>query len=97
MDWQRDYVNLHRQIERLTPLFARHASNRSQYTLDIEYKKVAPGQLIIKQIRELPQPVTLTQPTQILAGGQTQLRLFQGEARGSGGVFAYHRLKSQWA
>ena len=96
MNWQRDYVNLHRQIERLTPLFARHASNRSQYTLDIEYKKVAPGQLIIKQIRELPQPVTLTQPTPILAGGQTQLRLFQGEARGSGGVFAYHRLKSQW-
>ena len=42
MDWQRDYVNLHRQIERLTPLFARHASNRSQYTLDIEYKKVGP-------------------------------------------------------
>ena len=24
------------------------------------------------------------------------MRLFQGEARGSGGVFAYHRLKSTW-
>ena len=70
MDWQRDYVNLHRQIERLTPLFARHASDRSQYTLDIEYKKVAPGQLIIKQIRELPQPVTLTQPPRFLLGGK---------------------------
>jgi hypothetical protein len=96
MDWQRDYVNLHRQIEHLTPLFARHASTPSQYTLDIEFKKVAPGKLIIKQIRELPQPVTLTEPTPILAGGMTHLRLFQGEARGSGGVFAYHRLKSQW-
>ncbi|MBT4901917.1 MAG: hypothetical protein HON54_08425 [Verrucomicrobia bacterium] len=50
---------------------------------------------MVKQVRELPQPKALTDPTPILAGGRATLRLFQGET-GGGGVFAYHRLKSIW-
>ncbi|MDG1892800.1 MAG: PEP/pyruvate-binding domain-containing protein [Verrucomicrobiota bacterium] len=96
MDWQKDYENLHRLIERVAPRFARYATQQDRYTLDFEYKKVAPGELVIKQVRELPMPDALEEVTPILAGGHAMLRLLQGEARGNGGVFAYHRLKSIW-
>ena len=96
MKWKRDYESLHKLFEKIAPGYSRYAVNRKEYTLDFEYKKIAPNKLIVKQVREVPQPQELTNPTPILAGGRAALRLFQGEARGSGGVFAYHRLKSIW-
>jgi hypothetical protein len=96
MTWKRDYESLHKLLEKIAPGYSRYAVDRKVYTLDFEYKKIAPNKLIVKQVREVPQPQELTNPTPILAGGRAALRLFQGEVRGSGGVFAYHRLKSTW-
>ena len=96
MDWKVDYEMLHKLFEKIAPGFSRYAVDRMKYTLDFEYKKVDPDWIVVKQVREVPQPQELTNPTPILAGGRAALRLFQGEARGSGGVFAYHRLKSTW-
>ena len=96
MTWKRDYETLHKLFEKIAPSYSRYAADRKTYTLDFEYKKIAPNKLVVKQVREVPQPQELTNPTPILAGGRAALRLFQGEARGSGGVFAYHRLKSIW-
>ncbi len=95
MDWKGDYEMLHKLFEKIAPGFSRYAVDRMKYTLDFEYKKVDPDWIVVKQVRELPQPKELTDPTPILAGGQATLRLFQGET-GGGGVFAYHRLKSIW-
>jgi hypothetical protein len=95
MDWKSDYETLHKLLEKIAPGFSRYAIDRKKYTLDFEYKKVDPDWIMVKQVRELPQPKALTDPTPILAGGQATLRLFQGET-GGGGVFAYHRLKSIW-
>ena len=95
MDWKSDYETLHKLLEKIAPGFSRYAIDRKKYTLDFEYKKVDPDWIVVKQVRELPQPKELTDPTPILAGGQATLRLFQGET-GGGGVFAYHRLKSIW-
>ena len=96
MDWKVDYEMLHKLFEKIAPGFSRYAVDRMKYTLDFEYKKVDADRIVVKQVRELPQPQELTNPTPILAGGQATLRLFQGETGGSGGVFAYHRLKSIW-
>ena len=95
MDWKSDYETLHKLLEEIAPGFSRYAIDRKKYTLDFEYKKVDPDWIVVKQVRELPQPKELTDPTPILIGGQATLRLFQGET-GGGGVFAYHRLKSTW-
>ena len=96
MDWKVDYEMLHKLFEKIAPGFSRYAVDRMKYTLDFEYKKVDADRIVVKQVRELPQPQELTNPTPILAGGRATLRLFQGETGGSGGVFAYHRLKSIW-
>jgi hypothetical protein len=95
MDWKVDYEMLHKLCEKIAPGFSRYAVDRMKYTLDFEYKKVDADRIVVKQVRELPQPQELTDPTPILAGGRATLRLFQGET-GGGGVFAYHRLKSIW-
>ena len=95
MDWKSDYETLHKLLEKIAPGFSRYAIDRKKYTLDFEYKKVDPDWIVVKQVRELPQPKQLTDPTPILAGGRATLRLFQGET-GGGGVFAFHRLKSIW-
>jgi hypothetical protein len=62
--------------------------------LDLEYKKVAPdGKLVVKQIREIPQPETGKYDTPFLLGQPAQYCILQG--RGSD-VFTSHRLKSRW-
>ena len=94
MKWKGDYDSLHHLLEKVASGFSRYAVNREKYTLDFEYKKIEPGNLIVKQVRELPQPIELKNPIPVLAGGGAKLRLFQGEIGGS--VFARHRLKSVW-
>jgi len=62
--------------------------------LDLEYKKVAPeGKLVVKQIREIPQPGTGDYRTPFLLAQPTQYCILQG--RGTN-VFTSHRLKSRW-
>jgi len=94
MKWKSDYESLQQLLEKVASGFSRYAVDREKYTLDFEYKKIEPGKLIVKQVRELPQPPELKNPTPVLAGGRTMLRLFQGEHGGS--VFGRHRLKSLW-
>ena len=93
MKWKSDYESLHQLLEKVASGYSRYALDREKYTLDFEYKKIEPGKLIVKQVRELPQPVELKVTTPIMAG-RASLRLFQGEHGGS--VFARHRLKSVW-
>ena len=93
MKWKSDYDALHALLEKVASGYSRYAVDRENYTLDFEYKKNEPGKLIVKQVRELPQPVELKVTTPIMAG-RASLRLFQGEHGGS--VFARHRLKSVW-
>ena len=94
MNWKSDYESLHQLLEKVASGYSRYALDREKYTLDFEYKKIAPDKLIVKQVRELPQPSQLENPTPLLAGGRTMLRLFQGEHGGN--VFSRHRLKSVW-
>ena len=62
--------------------------------LDFEYKKVFPGKLEIKQVRQLPLPGAQPGVVPILINQPGRWVVHQG---GPGlSVFAVHRLKSQW-
>ncbi len=66
---------------------------KSEFTLDFEYKRIAPDWLVIKQIRELPQPAAIpTAPA--LVNEPVLLQVSQGPRASA---FAHHRLKSLWS
>jgi len=100
MDWQDDYTDLAQLLVAVADAFEQ-LSGKTEFILDFEYKKLAPGGsalsaggLVIKQVREIPQshdPQRIT--TAFLVGEPTEYCTFQGE---SGNVFANHRLKSRW-
>jgi len=93
MTWQDDYVALGRLLIQAAEQF-QEDTGREPHQLDFEYKKIAPhGQLVVKQIREVPQPATEDPESRFLLGGSIDLTVFQGERAD---VIDSHRLKSVW-
>jgi hypothetical protein len=93
LDWQDEYIELARLLAAAAQQFER-LTGKTKYTLDFEYKKVAPeGKLIVKQVREIPQPDNTRSITPFLINEPVEYCTFQGEY---GDVFANHRLKSCW-
>lgn len=69
-------------------------SGRTNFTLDLEYKKLRSGALVVKQVREVPHPGVDQRMLPAFLLGETATRCTaQAE---SGDVFANHRLKSRW-
>jgi hypothetical protein len=64
--------------------------NKSNFTLDFEYKKIRPGDLVVKQVREVPPPPATPPVAPFLLNEPTVFGVFQGER---GDVFTLHRLK----
>lgn len=99
MDWQDDYIELSELLVAAAEEFE-NVTGKSKYILDFEYKKLAPGGaampaggLVVKQVREIPQPGTTPSITPFLINEPVQYCTFQGEF---GDVFSNHRLKSRW-
>jgi hypothetical protein len=93
MQWEDDYAALAELLMKVGDEFA-VVVGRKQITLEMEYKKLAPdGRLIVKQVREIPEPNDTPSITPFLMNEPTRYCLLQGE---SGDVFAHHRLKSFW-
>ncbi len=99
MVWQDDYTDLSELLVAAAGKFEQ-ITGKTEYVLDFEYKKVAPGGaampaggLVIKQIREIPQPNDTPSITPFLINEPTQYCTFQGEYTS---VFANHRLKLRW-
>jgi len=101
LDWQDEYIELARLLVAAAQQFEK-LTGKTKYTLDFEYKKVAPegkpagawaGKLIVKQVREIPQPDNTRSITPFLINEPVEYCTFQGEY---GDVFANHRLKSRW-
>jgi hypothetical protein len=100
LSWHTDYRNLMNLLTSVSAAYGQINSNKSSFLLDFEYKKVQPGQLIVKQVREVPgppnnnsfTPILITEPIRFeVAQEQTAL-----EPSGASGIFAIHRLKSKW-
>ncbi len=93
MQWQQDYIDLSNLLVKVGKRFS-EVTGESNFLLEMEYKKVSPdGRLVIKQVREIPQPDTTQTITPFLINEPAQYCAFQGEF---GDVFANHRLKSRW-
>jgi hypothetical protein len=100
--WRDDYTALTNLLVRVSDEFAR-TTGRTEYVLDVEYKKVAPGGrilpaggLVIKQVRQIPASDTTQTP--FLVNQVTQFEVYSGEVvfGEPTDVFADHRLKSRW-
>lgn len=99
MDWQDDYIELSQLLVAAAVEFE-NITGKSNYYLDFEYKKLAPGGaaipaggLVVKQIREIPLPDTTQRITPFLINEPVEFCAFQGECSN---IFANHRLKSRW-
>jgi len=104
MDWQDDYIELAELVATVGDRFA-DVTGKTDYLLDLEYKKVAPGGaampaggLVIKQVRQIPEPDSEPSITPFLINLPAPFEVFSGEFQlgEAVDVFADHRLKSQW-
>jgi len=91
--WEDDYKALARLLDRAASQFVQD-TGRTPHKLDFEYKKIAPtGELVVKQIREVPHSSSGAAGRRFLAGGSIRLAVLQGE---HAPIFGAHRLKSDW-
>lgn len=93
MPWEGDYRALSQLCLKAAQEFER-VTGKSHCTLDFENKRIAPdGQLVIKQIRQVPAPPEQSIQDLFLVAEPLFLEAFQG---GCTDIYVNHRLKSQW-
>ncbi len=91
LNWEQDYRELMRLLSAVIARYGEHFPQKESFLLDFEYKKIQPGWLQIKQVRELPlMPTDEVRP--FLLGGAFAYRIVQGEGAN---VLTRHGLKCQ--
>ncbi|WP_437591153.1 PEP/pyruvate-binding domain-containing protein [Sorangium sp. So ce1000] len=90
MQWEDDYHALAALLGRVEERFIEVNPGKTSFLLDYEFKKMKPGNLVVKQVREVALPDTTPSLTPFLLDEPREVCTFQGE---SGDVFANHRLK----
>ena len=93
MQWDADYRGFLGLFNAVATRFHQLNPTRSTFTLDFEYKKDVALGLVVKQVREVPNPATTNATVPFLIDEPTEWRVAQMEA---GDVFSNHRLKSLW-
>ena len=93
LDWEEDYLGFVNLFTAVAEDYAEAFPAKQRFVLDFEYKKMAPDDLVVKQVREIPLPDTTGMQTAFLLNESNRFCVFQGEAAD---VFANHRLKSRW-
>ncbi|WP_437929090.1 PEP/pyruvate-binding domain-containing protein [Sorangium sp. So ce291] len=88
--WESEYRELADLLGRVERRFVEVHPEKTKYLLDYEFKKMRPGELVVKQVREVSLPDTTPSLTPFLLDEPRELCTFQGEF---GNVFANHRLK----
>jgi hypothetical protein len=93
LEWEQEYIELYELLVSAAEQYCQ-VVQKDDLLLDFEFKKVAPeGKLLIKQIREIPQPGNVEYTTPYMLAEPREYWSLQG--RGSN-VFTSHRLKSRW-
>ena len=77
-------------FSRVATAYRDYYPQKGPVTLDFEYKKLVPGVLQVKQVREIPRVDPDVTKTTYLLNAPGEWQVFQGEY---GNVFANHRLK----
>lgn len=94
LDWDAEYRSFMNLFADVAAGYKAAFPAKSRFLLDFEYKKQAPGDLIVKQVRELPLPNPAETISAFLLNQSNHFTVFQGEAAD---VFSNHRLKSRWS
>lgn len=93
MAWPSDYRQLFDLLHPASVEFAKGIPTRPSFVLDFEYKRVAPGRLAIKQVREVPPSPGTTNLPPFTLNNAARLVVFQHHGKD---LHANHRLKSIW-
>lgn len=91
MTWEADYKELARLLSLSANGYAKLFPAKTEFTLDVEYKKMRPGKMVLKQLREVYEPVAQRPAVRYLVNEPLEYVVLQGE---QGDVLANHRLKS---
>ncbi len=92
-EWTRGYRSLLELLERAALEHARLRPGRTSFAVDLEFKQVAPGSLVVKQIREIPSDPIGSRPPPFTLSESAAFEVFQHHGKD---LFANHRLKSVW-
>jgi hypothetical protein len=90
--WPDDYQVLAGLMQKVARGYSQFDTNRDMIRLDLEYKKIQPGRLEVKQVREVPLPDSTNRAPTFLLGAPEQPTEFAVY----GPSFAVHRAKSRW-
>ena len=93
LDWEDNYHELITLLESAAMAYLESKSEFQTLLLDFEYKKVAPGKLVVKQIREIPLPIDDNDQAPFVLNNIGRLEVFQHHGKD---LFANFRLKSIW-
>lgn len=94
MDWEGDYRGFANLFKVVADGFRALYPTKNRFYLDFEYKKDVNLGLVLKQVREIPDPATTNRTVPFLVDEPAEWVVAQREA---GDVFGNHRLKSIWA
>jgi len=93
LEWEDEYHEFMGLFSLVAEAYGAAFPGRQRFLLDFEYKKMEPGDLVVKQVREIPLPDTTGMVVPFLLNQSNRFCVFQGEAAD---VFSNHRLKSHW-
>jgi len=96
LKWPEEYRALLALLQKVANGYQQFVPEGADYTLDLEYKKIKPGDLSVKQVRELPSPGSVQSPTPFLLNEPGAYCVEQDQAMEDSAIFATHRLKSRW-
>ena len=93
MTWDNDYRELARLIATVAYGYGAMVTNKQRAQLDLEYKKVEPGALEVKQVREIPTTTNRYTAPVLLSQSEVTYANWHGYYDD---IFNAHRLKSRW-
>lgn len=91
MGWETDYLQLVSLLNKVANGYTQMFPAKTEFSLDLEYKRVLQGKLDLRQVRPLPKPNAVPITTFLLPVSETWC-VEEGEFSD---VFAKHRLKCQ--
>jgi hypothetical protein len=94
LDWPSDYESLFGLLDTAARAYVAH-TGKEKLVLDFEYKKVEPGRLVLKQLREIPRLDAAQTTPPFLLGEPSPYTVLQYSECNTP-LFSNHRLKSIW-
>jgi hypothetical protein len=93
MTWNSDYLDLANLLATVAQGYGAMVTNKSRVQLDLEYKKVQPGVLEVKQVREIPVATNRYVAPFVMNQPEVTYAIWHGFYDD---IFRAHRLKSRW-